>query len=557
MDFEKILTICGKKPPNYIVEKVDENKIFEVDSNFVPINLYDFWGNAATVNSYAECASYVNGGWSPVKTTIFDFIQFGIVASLAFIVMFTLFKFRGKIKNKIFINFKKIFLLIEQVKTKHLFFGLFPLNVLFIFDFVKVKSASLPSFIDEYLVLTSNVGFFTSLNYNAGSEFGGNYSVQLTSGPLSNLGAVIGWIASNSFYVARISNFLWIYIIQLAFILILKKVYLKNIDFLLITNGLFVFLIPWWIGSLYGIGEIASMIVFTNAMFLFRDMRKFSIFLFAVSIIFGKYLTLLGFIGFYFSKAFKERNILKVSRDFIYFSLPVIGWLKIVNSRYQEGNAFSYINNQINFILGHQSSGFKNTNLTFFDNLVSTISSSEFINWNNYEKFRVLIVPLIFMLLLLKNKEAIDNFFGYYTVPLLGSVLLPYIWFWIVNPTKWIRLNQHFTVVIIISVIYLINFEVIRSKLNIILLVSLVGIFIDNNKSFIAVIILLTVGIILFKKDKINYNLLKLFIICFLLIDIAIPYYEKSSSNNLSPVIEECISSLANTECKNSYINNN
>ena len=109
MDFEKILTICGKKPPNYIVEKVDENKIFEIDSNFVPINLYDFWGNAATVNSYAECANYVNGGWSPVKTTIFDFIQFGIVASLAFIVMFTLFKFRGKIKNRIFINFKKIF----------------------------------------------------------------------------------------------------------------------------------------------------------------------------------------------------------------------------------------------------------------------------------------------------------------------------------------------------------------------------------------------------------------------------------------------------------------
>ena len=112
------------------------------------------------------------------------------------------------------------------------------------------------------------------------------------------------------------------------------------------------------------------------------------------------------------------------------------------------------------------------------------------------------------------------------------------------------RLNQHFTVVIIISVIYLINFEVIRSRLNIILLVSLVGIFIDNNKSFIAVIVLLTVGIILFKKDKINYDLLKLFIICFLLIDIAIPYYEKSSSNNLSPVIEECISSLASTECK-------
>jgi hypothetical protein len=59
MDLEKIKSFCGIVPSNYEFKMVDENTIFEVDPNFSPINLYDFWGNAATVNSFFECANYI------------------------------------------------------------------------------------------------------------------------------------------------------------------------------------------------------------------------------------------------------------------------------------------------------------------------------------------------------------------------------------------------------------------------------------------------------------------------------------------------------------------
>ena len=43
-------------------------------------------------------------------------------------------------------------------------------------------------------------------------------------------------------------------------------------------------LIPWWQGLLYGLGEIASMIIFTNAIYLFSNFRRLSLALFGISI---------------------------------------------------------------------------------------------------------------------------------------------------------------------------------------------------------------------------------------------------------------------------------
>ena len=142
---------------------------------------------------------------------------------------------------------------------------------------------------------------------------------------------------------------------------------------------------------------MASMIIFTNAIYIFSKKRKLSMVLFAISIVFGKYLTFVGFFGFYITHLFNEKNIRLVFRDFSLFSIPVLTWLTIVNFKYQNGNALTYINNQINFILGHQSSGLKEGNVAFFDNLLSSLSNSEFTNWDDYQKVRVLLVPIIFM----------------------------------------------------------------------------------------------------------------------------------------------------------------
>ena len=53
---EKIKSICGSVPPEFIkVDPTDSSYIFVADPNYTPLNLYDFFGRAATVNSFTEC----------------------------------------------------------------------------------------------------------------------------------------------------------------------------------------------------------------------------------------------------------------------------------------------------------------------------------------------------------------------------------------------------------------------------------------------------------------------------------------------------------------------
>ena len=60
-----ILKICGESSitSNFDEIKSDPNFVFTQDPNFVPITLFNESGNAVTVNSWIECANYVNGGW--------------------------------------------------------------------------------------------------------------------------------------------------------------------------------------------------------------------------------------------------------------------------------------------------------------------------------------------------------------------------------------------------------------------------------------------------------------------------------------------------------------
>ena len=127
MDKNQIETICGPTPPNYqVLDSQPENFVFENDPNFSPINLYDFLGNGATVNSFTECAHYVQGGWDPSKVTIFDIA----ITSIYFLIgIYTIYKIY---KSNFFKNFKiksavKISLsnLRKLEKTKKLVFPLF------------------------------------------------------------------------------------------------------------------------------------------------------------------------------------------------------------------------------------------------------------------------------------------------------------------------------------------------------------------------------------------------------------------------------------------------
>ena len=76
---------CGNQPENqeFFIVGNDPNFVFENDPNFETLRLFDVEGNIINVNSWFECANYVNGGWS-INYNSFsgDLFFFTLVASL-------------------------------------------------------------------------------------------------------------------------------------------------------------------------------------------------------------------------------------------------------------------------------------------------------------------------------------------------------------------------------------------------------------------------------------------------------------------------------------------
>ena len=64
---ENFEIICGVSPQNkenLNFQVSDPNFVFENDPLFETVVLYDKDGNVVNVNSWLECANYVNGGWT-------------------------------------------------------------------------------------------------------------------------------------------------------------------------------------------------------------------------------------------------------------------------------------------------------------------------------------------------------------------------------------------------------------------------------------------------------------------------------------------------------------
>ena len=92
-----ISTICGPNKNNTDLINIgnDPNFIFKPDENYSPIQLFDIEGNTITVNSWLECANYVNGGWSNIilqKNMAEIYLFYGLC------VVVTIFLFRDAIK---------------------------------------------------------------------------------------------------------------------------------------------------------------------------------------------------------------------------------------------------------------------------------------------------------------------------------------------------------------------------------------------------------------------------------------------------------------------------
>jgi len=71
---KKTELICGKSDiiPDFESIASNPNFVFENDPEFSSIRLFDIENNVVNVNSWLECANYVNGGWTNNQ---FDFFN--------------------------------------------------------------------------------------------------------------------------------------------------------------------------------------------------------------------------------------------------------------------------------------------------------------------------------------------------------------------------------------------------------------------------------------------------------------------------------------------------
>ena len=113
-----------------------------------------------------------------------------------------------------------------------------------------------------------------------------------------------------------------------------------------------------------------------------------------------------------------------------------------------------------------------------------SILSSEYASWNVYEKIRIGIIPLIALYLIMKNKKSIDSMFGKVSLAILFSITFIYFWFWILNPLKWMRYSQHFTLLSVLFILTFVVFEVFPSKLDYFISLITVAFYLDNTKKY-------------------------------------------------------------------------
>jgi len=541
MNTNKIVEICGLIPINYSKKDLSsDNIIFQNDPNFNPINLYDFWGNLVTVNSFEECQHYVEGGWYIDKLTIIDIFQ---IVFLLLIISFLVYKFIALGYDKIFISKLDNRVLVPLFLTQNFF----------LYNYVKSKTLIIPQFIDEYISLASNVNFFKNLDFNAGDFIGGSYSVYLTSGPISAIGGVLGWNLTSNLMVARISNYYWIVLLQLMFSFLIVRLFNSDYKFLLFFNFLVMTLVPWWQGSLYMLGEIASTILFTNSIYLINKKRSFSMLMFSLSIFYGKLIILLPFLVFYITWIITKKDYKKIYKDVLFFSLPLLFWLGLINFNYSSGNLLQYFKDLYYLAVVHESLGLQSVSLMNLFNLNNLLATGEVQFWNNFDVIRVLVVPIVFIILIMKNREAIDKQFGKITIPISLSMFSIYLWFWLLSPTKWMRYSQHFSVVLIISLVYFINFNLFKSKLNLFIATVSLGIFIENVKMLILIFTFSCVLIIFLQTRYNRFALSKFLLVSFLFIDILIPYFMKDNYGNLDYILEDCSKNIVSEDCFDSY----
>lgn len=544
--------ICGPTPINFIkIVPEGSNYIFTKDPNFIPITLKNFFNSVVQVNSFEECYYYAELGWSISKITIFEIAEYLVIFFL--IIFFAYITVRNKASiNKLISSIKKISF-DSNLQKIFLFFYLV-IQAIITFNYVKNKSLDLKPFIDEYVSLSSNYHFFTEFDYNAGGFLGDTFSVYLTSGPVSAIGSVLGWILFENIYISRIFNYFWIVILLFLFFLVVKNVNKLNQNYYLLFIFQIILLVPWWQGSLYSLGEISSLILVAMAMLVSQKNRKLSLILFGLSIFLGKFLNIIIFSIFYIFIFLNERSIKQLTKDALFFLTFLIPWFILINLTYQKGNVVSYFFDLYYFVTDSSASGVQTSSILNYSELKLTVLSSEFSSWNIYEKIRIGIFPLISIYLIIKNRKFINMVFGKVSYAIAFSTTFIYLWFWILNPLKWMRYSQHFTVLSILLILSFIVFEVFKQKTDYLISFIMLTFYLDNSKKYYIYYLIIIISMYIFLNKKFYRPTSIIFMSLLITFDLSISVFDKDLQIIPDINIQNCENELNTDSCREGYL---
>ena len=416
-----------------------------------------------------------------------------------------------------------------------------------------ITSNKLGVFEDEYFALAANSSFFNSLDFNGGVKAGGSYSVALTSGPISSIGGVVGWFFSKNLVVARFSNFIWSLILNVALVTYVKK-YLKfNFGIFLIFSSFCIFLVPWYFGVLYSIGEITSTLLFFYAIILFPFKRNISLILISISVFYGKFLLIVIFSIFYLFNLFINKEYKNIYSDVFYFSIPLGIWFLLVAMHYEDNSILNYIEDFIYFnFTTNQSAGIKEMGSTSITDYILSYRISEVADWNIADKLRVLVSPIVFSVLVTFSNIN-ENSIKKIKYPIIFSTMTLYMWFWILSPTKWIRYSQHFLLIQLLFIFYILTTKSIKNThfMNAVFVIYL-SLFLNSY----LIIFLFIIGYFICGNKK--YKTFEKFtglIIFILFINSFNALYELRVKQNFEFKFTECKQEIKSLECYNEYVN--
>lgn len=441
------------------------------------------------------------------------------------------------------------------MKNNKTFLVIYSLQIAALFYLFYLTSKTLEPFLDEYVSLTANLGFFTNLDFNVEINNGGSYGVALTSGPISALGGVLGLIIFQDLMTARFLNFVWVFILQTGLVFLVKKYYEINFKILLLFSSLTFMLIPWYYGVLYSIGEIASTYLFFYSIIIFPKNRKVALVLISVCIFFGKFILIIIFSIFYLTYVIQNREIRYFIKDGLIFSIPLFVWLFLVYLFYEKGGVADYIVNFFNFNFTNNRSAGIDRESTSLISYALSFRDSEVINWNSANILRVFVSPIMFSFGLLYFKGKLQNQLKILVLPVVLSTSAHYLWFWLMSPTKWIRYSQHFLIITILFTLFIFSFvnKEINDKKFYLYFSIYLSLFL--NSVFLLIGLIAISFYIYFSNNKsVNRSTVTLLLIFFFLNSLN-GIFEVNSKTTYEFLFRECIEEINSNDCRNEYEN--